>query len=318
MDPLVPSLLPGSQVLRLDDSAVVRTWHRTLRLRGAAADLTVRVLDAIDGKARVADIAAHLDVDVAMVEKVLAKLRDAGVVLLTEDPPVSVSQRDTLDIASGLSVAYGIPDPTQDTRVLVVGQGLAAKLVVDRLGELCSGTVTHVGSPDELPADGDLGTGVVYAEELMTYQDALAVDSRAAAAGVAWCAGWWEGSQLVVTHEMRFGRSACFECLLERQRANYAQPEVDTALEERLRTGVMTTAGQDRTRPVPTLLSTLLADLLVLRTHSLLTDGNRMRRGRQLAEFNLTTWELRWSTVLRLPSCKRCSPGVLRPARALA
>jgi hypothetical protein len=318
MDHLVPTLVPGSQVLRLDDTVVIRTWHRTLRLRGAAAQLTARVLEAVDGKARTADLAAQLDMDGGLVEKILAKLRDGGIVLLSEDGPAPLSRRDTLDLASGTAAAHGLPDPTQGQRVLVVGHGSAAKLVADRLGELCAGTVAHVGSPDELPADGDLGAGIVYAEELMTYHDALAVDSRAAAAGVAWCAGWWEGAQLVVTHEMRFGRSACFECLLERQRANYAQPEVDILLEERLRTGAMTTAGPDRTQPVPALLSSLLADLLVLRALSLLSGSTRTVQGRRLAEFSLVNWDLRWSTVLRLPSCRRCSPGVLRPARALA
>jgi hypothetical protein len=316
MEP-VPSLVPGSQAIRLeDDAVVVRTWHRTLRMRGAAADLALRVMEATDGKAGVTDIANRLHADPAAVEKILVKLRDVGVVQWGLDPATTTSQHHTLDLASGAPQPGGLLGDEREARLLVVGQGLASRLVAQRVRELGQETVTCVASPDELP-DDELGGCVVFAEELMTYRDALTMDSRAAA-GAAWCAGWWEGAQLVVTHEMRFGRSACFECLLERQRANYLQPDVDTALEERLRSGATTTAGLDRTDAVPTVLSTLLADLLSLRARAMLSRGTASNRPHQLAEFDLVTWDLRWSTVLRLPSCRRCSPGVIRPPRAMA
>lgn len=315
----IPSLVPGSQVLRLDDGSVaVRTWHRTFRIRGGAADLTMRILEALDGKARVADVADRLDADRGLVDKALTKLRDAGVVELAAGPSAHWPQRQVLDVASGIEQTNGSPGRGRDGEVLVFGSGRTAELVAGRLRELDEGAVVVIGSLDELAEGGRAAAGMIYAEELMTYRDALAVDSRAAAAGVAWCAGWWEGPRLVVTHELRFGRSACFECLLERQRANYVQPEVDIPLEERLRDGTMTTAGEDDARAVPTLLSSMLADLLVLRARSLLSDGRQAKRTMQMAEFDLTSWELHWSTVLRLPSCARCSPGALRPSRTLA
>lgn len=317
----IPTLAPGSQVLRLDDRSVaVRTWHRTFQLRGAHADAAARVIEAIDGSRTLAAVARHAGVEASLAEAVAARMRDAGVLSLgdaddADGGPWPARPGDVLDIAAGAMGVDDVPPRTGD--VLVVGRGRTAELLADRLGEVEERPIQAVGSADELPEALPGGTalpaGLVHAEELTTYRDALAIDRWAAAADVPWCAGWWEGSRLVVSHEIRFGRSACFECLLERQRANYLQPEVDIPLEERLRSGTMTTAGTNGERAVPALLCSMLTDLLVLRTRSLLSGPGSSTRPRELGELDLRTWSLRWSTVLRLPSCRHCSPGVLRP-----
>ena len=75
--------------------------------------------------------------------------------------------------------------------------------------------------------------------------------------------------------------------------------------------GSTTTAGG--TQPAPEVISSLIADLVVLRTWSLLSGAAAGTRTAQLGEFDLTTWTMMWSTVLRLPSCRHCAPGLLNP-----
>lgn len=315
MKTLIPRLVPGSQVMRLDDdSIVIRTWHRTLRIRGKSAAVAMAVLQASNGARSIAEIVGELGLSSAAIDQIFTNLRGSGVVQLLEpdQAPVRASMSYALDVASGNG------DQQREGKVMVVGSGRAAELVTKRLDQL--GSVAVPTASVEAVREGLTGhDALVFAEERMTYRDALEIDRLAAASEVPWCAGWWEGSKIVVSHEIRFGRSACFECLLERQRANYVQAEIDIRLEELLRNGTGTTAGNGSDgAAVPDVVSSLLADLLVLRAWSLASGGSASKRPGQLLEFDLAGLDLRWSTVLRLPSCRHCSPGVLHPPAVIA
>jgi bacteriocin biosynthesis cyclodehydratase domain-containing protein len=289
----------GALAVRLDDGVVViRSWNRTMRLKGGSAQAAQSVLSQIDGHRSIREVAESLELPLPQVVGVVEVLERHGIV----EPRIEYS------------------GPTADSggapgSVLVVGDGNAAQLLAERIG--VAGILSRaVASVDALesaaPQTVEAGAAIALATTTVDYDLALRVDTYAARAGRPWMAAWWEGSRVVVTHLMRRGSTACFECLLQRQGANYLNREVDEAVEHELRAGTVPTHGVADPAPwIGVLLAGLLAFRLGLPRSLDEAAEFAVRRPDELMEFDLLTGETSWSRVLRAPWCPRCSTAEL-------
>lgn len=310
----------GFQPLRTDDGTVVlHGWHRTLRISGSHAELAWQVLDALDGRRSSDDIADLVGHEPATVRALAARLQAAGAVEVS-DAAVAGDADDSPALAAAIATQMPARDfaaTLATRRVLLVGGDDLAGMLATALRTSGVMTVETTADTDrfgELVAD-DHWDGAVYAERHATYRRALEVDRLCAAKLIPWCGGWWEGRRVVVTHEMRFGRSACFSCLLFRQRANALHTDVDDVLGARLRAGTISTAGRFELEAGP-VVDHIAVGLLALRCLSLLMAPAWSLRTNQISEFDLPTFEIVHSTVLRIPSCDACGSGRLPPRAA--
>ena len=179
MDHLIPRLIPGSQLVRLDDSSLaVRTWHRTLRLHGRPVARAMAVLEAVDGRRSVAEVATNAQLPTAAAERLLEQLQTIGVVRLS-DPDDSATPATPAQV---LSDACGNHTAPRSGVAVVIGTGAAATLTVERLRRLgvTASAQTSCGDLDGEPAEVQ---ALVLAEETATYRTATEIDASAAKSG---------------------------------------------------------------------------------------------------------------------------------------
>lgn len=318
-----PVAVPGYEIVPMSNDAVnLRRWNRSVVLRGQAARFIVRLIRAMDGERDASQLAATLDLDYSIVTELLARLYAAHLIVDRDDLLAATDQHFGLatlvenlarDYPATVQKGHSIYRQIQHQTVLLIGQ--------DGLAEVVRDQIAQSGLDHELIQDLDVVEStyieqtrpafLIHAERMADYQSALRINELLLHVGIPWVAGWLEGTNAIVTHVMVPGENACFECLLRRQRGNYASLDQDLAYEQLLRDGrpKIPLHAQESTPGI----DGILAGLLTMRAVAYMAGWRPGPPLPKLLEFSTLQLESRSHPVLRLPYCPACGPTSFQP-----
>jgi len=316
-----PILVPGYEIVPMDHNTVgLRRWDRSVVLRGQAAQLALRLIQAMDGEKDASQLAASLDLDYEVVVQLLSHLHRSSLLANGQDILTAIDKGFGMAAMLENPASKYVPPEGQeqitqqpwDQEVLVVGRDDLAQSVRDQLLQNGVGDAL-IQEPETIEIDRlerERPAFLIHAERMADYQAATRVNQVALRLALPWVAGWLEGPNVIVTHVMVPGENACFECLLLRQRGHYTSFEIDMAYERYLRDGrpdallqaQESTPGMDG----------ILAGFLAMRAIGHMAGWHPGPPAPKLIEFSTLRLQSRHHPVLRLPNCPVCGPANLQ------
>lgn len=320
--PMYPMLVPGYVVIPMDAGDLnLRRGRRSLVLRGRTAASAQRILDYLDGTHSLDELATLTHLDRTTLDNIVRRLgaaqliTDREVTLPRDDPRAELATALEVFAASEGNQGHAAYWMVQRQRVALVGHKEVACNIGQILTDSGVGTVEWLASETQADVIRKMRpTFLIQASPTAAYRSCLAINSLALELSFPWLAAWIEGPNLIVTHVVVPDETACFECLLTRQRRNFPHYDADLAYERYQREHAGTEASD--AQAVPPFGTHLLAGLAASRTlgHMVgLVPGPPVPF---LLEFSLQLLESVTHPVLRLPRCPACGASSVRQGSA--
>lgn len=312
--PTYPVLAPGYELIPMPDGAInLRHWQRSMVLQGQAAQLVARLVQAMDGRSDIAQLAEAMRVPSKLLIQLLIRLQQAD--LIEDAQQLLPPTHHHFGVATSLGIfsqesGHNAYQKLQHKTVLVVGYDELATQVAQTLQKSGVGRV-FTGMPSELDmnkaVDADL---FIHVQRGADYKTASHLNEVALSQNINWLSAWIEGRSAIVTHVMTPGETACFECLLLRQRSNYPNLDADLAYENHLRQ-VEAKLDLQIQETLPA-VDHILVGLVAMRSADYLGGWRPAPPVPKLFALSLTQSENMQHPVLRLPHCPVCGPANLQ------
>ena len=312
-----PILVPDVSVMDLDDGTIaIRQQDRRMILRGAAAQLVLRLIDVLDGKHTIAQLSEYAETDIYTVGQIVYRLINAQLVvnaetILNVDDPAfhTATIMDNLSpINTGRHTVYR---HLQNYIIAVAGHPTLINTVCEQTHH--SGiqkAIAWHNTDDVSLLETEKIAFIVHIERQADYQTSTRINTHALEHNIPWVTGWLEGNTIIISHVIIPNETACFECFIQRQRGNYPHFTIDNAYEQHLRTNKKTSLNEPQESLC--VVDMALASLLALRSLSYLA-GMRAYQIPTMTELSMHTFQSSLHPVLRLPYCPSCSPALHQP-----
>jgi len=336
---MYPMLVPGYVIIPMEDGSLnLRRGRRSLVLRGQMAEIARRVLDYLDGVRSLDELTTLTGLGRKQLDAVVRRL---SVAELITDPTATLPRGDPLsEVATALEVFAASNGEQghlafrtlQQQRLALVGEQDIACRIRELLVDSGVGSVEWIGGEADPERIREMRpTFLIQSSPAPDYCACLEINALAFELHFPWLAAWIEDPHLIVTHVVAPGETACFECLLTRQRRNYQHYEADLAYEQYqrlrrepgVRQGASATIEADvengaavYTQATSPFAAHLLAGLAATRAIGHLVGLIPGPPVPFLLEFSLQRLDSTTHPVLRLPRCPTCGTSAVRQGPA--